>query len=257
MRLRRRNLPWVTILALLVAVVAVSGAASAEVLALVAGLAGLGAAASLIELQPARLRENIPPSPLARMRMSAEAREAVDRARRRGSQIYSSLALIDVGLISSHTTSEGMVMRKSRAISGDDDGVRPFVTLHVRPEDADRNSLVRFEIIDHNGQRQYIHEMKVFLRDGEMNILADHHLPLAENAQLTATGGEWDLRVSIDGMLAGALTFNVTPSLRARERQLAQAARRVSDPADRPAEADAPVRLEDLLRGQHSDRSQR
>ncbi len=257
MRFRRRNLPWVAVLALLVAVVAVSGAASAEVLAVVAGLAGLGAAASLIELQPARLRETMPPSPLARMRMSADAREAVDRARRRGSQIYSSLALMDIGVISSHTTAEGIVMRKSRSVSGDDDGVRPFVTLHVRPDDADRNALVRFEIIDHNGQRQYIHEMKVFLRDGEMNILADHHLPLADNPQLTATGGEWDLRVSIDGMLAGALSFNVSPSLRARERQLAQAARRVGTPGNQPAAEDAPIRLEDLLRGQHSDRTQR
>jgi hypothetical protein len=257
MRLRTRNLPWATVMAFLVGIVAMSGTASTEVLALVAGLTGVGAAASLLELRPARLRESIPPSPLARMRMSAEAREAVDRARRRGGQMYSSLALIDIGLISSRTTSEGMVMHKSRAVSGDEDGVRPFVTLHVRPEDADRNTLVRFEIIDHNGQRQYIHEMKVFLRDGEMNILADHHLPLADNAALTATGGEWDLRVSIDGMLAGALAFNITPSLRARERQLAHAARRVGQTDDQPAASDAPVRLEDLLRGQHNDRSQR
>jgi hypothetical protein len=90
-----------------------------------------------------------------------------------------------------------------------------------------------------------------------MNILADHHLPLADNAALTATGGEWDLRVSIDGMLAGALAFNHPPSLRARERQLAQAARRVGLTDDQPAASDAPVRLEDLLRGQHNDRSQR
>ncbi len=256
MRLRKRNLPWAAVMAFLVAVVALSGAASAEVLALVAALVGIGMAVSLIEVRPAHLRESVPLSPLARMRMSAEAREAVDRARRRGGQMYSSLTLIDVGLISSHTTFEGMVMRKSRAVSGDDDGVRPFVTLHVRPEDADRNTLVRFEIIDHNGQRQYIHEMKVFLRDGEMNILADHHLPLADNAALAASGGEWDLRVSIDGMLAGALAFNVTPSLRARERQLAQAARRVSGQADQPAD-DAPLRLEDLLRGQHNDHTRR
>ncbi|MGQ9889282.1 MAG: hypothetical protein ACUVSX_12440 [Aggregatilineales bacterium] len=257
MRFRQRNLPWAAALALLVAIVAVSGAASAEVLAVVAGLAGLGAAASLVELQPVRLRQAMPPSPLARMRMSADAREAVDRARRRGSQIYSSLTLMDIGVISAHTTAEGMVMRKSRSVSGDDDGVRPFVTLHVRPEDADRNALVRFEIIDHNGQRQYVHEMKVFLRDGEMNILADHHLPLADNPQLATTGGEWDLRVSIDGMLAGALSFNVSPSLRARERQLAQATRRVGTSSDQSAAEDAPIRLEDLLRGRHSDRTER
>lgn len=257
MRFRRHNLPWAAALALLVVVAAASGAASPEVLALVAGLAGLGAAASLIELQPSRLRETIPPSPLIRMRMSADAREAVDRARRRGSQLYSSLTLTDIGVISAHTTAEGIVMRKSRSVSGDDDGVRPFITLHVRPEDADRNALVRFEIIDHSGQLQYVHEMKVFLRDGEMNILADHHLPLANNPQLTAVGGEWDLRVSIDGMLAGALSFNVAPSLRARERQLTQAARRVGLADNQLAAEEAPLRLEDLLRGQHNDRTQR
>ena len=193
MRLRRRNLAWASLLALMVLVAAVSGAVQAEVLALLIGLLAVGTALSLIELQPARLRESIPPSPLARMRMSAEAREAVDRARRRGSQIYSSLALIDIGLIGSQTNEEGMVMRKSRTISGDDDGVRPFITLHVRPEDADRHALIRFEIIDHNGQSQYVHEMKVYLRDGEMNILADHHLPLAGNVALPTTGGDWTI----------------------------------------------------------------
>jgi hypothetical protein len=171
----------------------------------------------------------------------------VDRARRRGSYLFSDITLIDIGLISTHSTAEGMVMRKSRTISGDDDGVRPFVTLHIEPGEADRNALVRYEIIDHNGQSQYVHEMKVYLRDGEMNILADHHLPLLNNERIGGAGGDWDLRVSVDGILAGVFSFAVTPSLTERDRRFSQADTRARQRLeDRPA--DDPVRLGELLR---------
>jgi hypothetical protein len=208
----------------------------------------------MLEIQPARWRETMAASPLTRMRMSTEAREATDRARRRlGGTLHTDLTLLDIGLISSQANTDGMVMRKSRSISADEDGVRPFVSLHVPPGEADRNTLVRFEIIDQNGQMRYVHEMKTYLRDGEMNILADHHLPLFTNAEIARSGGDWDLRVSADSMYIGMLSFAVTPSLQQRERELMRmtAEERLADNA--PV-SQAPLSIEELLRGQHHEK---
>jgi hypothetical protein len=218
------------------------------------GVFAVAFVASMLEIQPARWRDTMSSSPLTRMRMSTEAREATDRARRRlGGTLHTDLTLLDIGLISSQANPDGMVMRKSRSISADEDGVRPFVSLHVPPGEADRNTLVRFEIIDQNGQTRYVHEMKTYLRDGEMNILADHHLPLFTNAEIARSGGDWDLRVSADAMYIGMLSFAVTPSLQQRDRELMQmtAEERLADNA--PA-SQAPLSIEELLRGQHSEK---
>jgi hypothetical protein len=139
MRLRRRNYAWLTVIGALVALVLLSGAATVEVSAALVGLFGLALAASVIELQPAQLIARGPRSTLAMMRMSPQAREAVERARRRGSSaLETGPTLMDIGLISSHAGSEGMVMRRSRTINKDDDGVRPFITLHVPHSSASR-----------------------------------------------------------------------------------------------------------------------
>lgn len=246
MRIRRRNTAWLAVLAVLIGIVIVSGTAPASVSVALLGLFALAAAASMVEIRTQRLLNNVPQSPLTLMRMSATAREAVERARRRTNYSPAGLTLLDVGLISLQSSSEGMVMRRSRSISLDDDGVRPYITLHVQPDSADRNAVIRYEIIDHNGQVQYVHEMKTYLRDGEMNILADHHLPLTGNDRLTGAG-DWDLRVSIDGTLLGLLAFNVTPSLNAR-RQFIRDADNAAIRLEDTEHEDAPVSLEDLLR---------
>src|SRR5690606_9652736 len=189
-------------------------------------LFAIAAAATLIEVQPGKLADTVQRSSLARMRMSPQAQEAVARPARRGSPGRAGVPLTDIGLIASHTSSEGMVMRRTRSISKDDDGVRPYVTLHVQPTGSDVTSIIRFEIIDHNGEPQYVHEMKTYLRDGEMNILADHQLPLANNDRISGSG-DGDLRVYVDGVLLGALSFTLAPSIRERNRQISrmQAAR--------------------------------
>ncbi|MEP7291157.1 MAG: hypothetical protein ABI835_05210, partial [Chloroflexota bacterium] len=101
----------------------------------------------------------------------------------------------------------------------------------------------------------YVHEMRTFLRDGEMNILADHQLPLAENAALQS--GDWDLRVFVDGTLLGAHMFTLAPSLNDRFRHFEQResqrdAQRINlRDQDEAAEAktdDAPLSLEELMR---------
>jgi hypothetical protein len=248
MRIRRRNVAWLTVIGVLVAVAILSGAATSVQAVALIGLFMAAMAASLLDINPTRLVK-AQRSSLAQFRMSAQAREAVERATRRGSPQSEDITLIDVGLIAAQTTNEGMVMRRTRSVSKDDYGVRPFIKLHVQPSMADVNSVIRFEIIDQNGQTQYVHEMKTYLRDGEMDILADHQLPLATNDRLTNVG-DGDLRVYIDGRLAGVLTFTLAPSMRERGRQINQAQQaeerlRVQD--ELPPEEET-LSFEDLLR---------
>ena len=251
MRFRKRNLAWLSILGALVAMVILAGAAQPQVAIALVGLYLAAVAATVLELQPRKLLESVPQSPLTMMRMSAQAREASERARRRTSYTPPGLTLLDVGLISLQASSEGMVMRRSRSISLDENGVRPYITLHVDSAEADRQAVVRFEILDQDGTPQYIHEMKTRLRDGEMNILADHQLPLSGNERLSGAG-DWDLRVSVDGALLGVLSFTTTPSISGRNQALAKAA---NDPVYRlsdEAAEDSPVSLQDLLRAASS-----
>jgi hypothetical protein len=252
MRIRRRHTAWLAILGVIVAAVALSGVAAPAVALAIVALYAVALAASLIEVDSRRLRDTVQASSLSRMRMSPQAREAAERARRRSGFTPAGLTLLDVGLISLHSSSEGMLMRRSRSVSLDDNGVRPYVTLHVQPETADRNALVRFEILDSNGQMQFVHEMKCYLRDGEMNILADHHLPLADNQRLSSAG-DWDLRAFVDGALIGVLSFTMSPSLEERRRQFARSQDEDFDRLREVEADDEPVSLEDLLRAKSRD----
>ena len=261
MRLKRANYPWLAVIGVLVTVAALSGQATTPVLAGLLALFVVAVGAS-IELMPRKavLIDKLQ-SPLANFRMSPAAREAVERARKRGGFIDPDVAITDIGLISQQSGQTGIVMRRSRTVSKDDDSVRPYVTLNIKPNEADRRALIRFEMIDQNGAPQYIHEMRTYLRDGEVNVLADHHLPLLGNDKLTQVG-DWDLHIYIDGTLAGALTFTVTPSLEQRDRELLggvgardlNAIRyRLEDDGEEysvGAEDDVPTSLEELLRRQ-------
>jgi hypothetical protein len=197
-------------------------------------------------------------SPMTRSRLSPQAREAVTRAEKRGSITSPDLALIDVGMIVTSSGDEGAVLRRSRNISKDDDNVRPFITLQVAPHEADRSCKIRFEMIDQSGNEQYIHEMNVYLRDGEVNILADHHLPLANNPRIEGIG-DWDLRVSLDGKLMGIHTLTLEPSAADRRGRLSgeNRPRRYVIPAGEEEDEDVPLSLEDLLRDQNHNRSRK
>ncbi len=248
MRIRRRNVTWLILLGVLVAIAVLANVATGIQTGALLALYAVALAASLLEVRPAKIIDGVQRSSLARMRMSPQAQEAVDRASRRGSVGVVGITMVDIGLIVSHTTSEGMVMRRSRAFSKDDDGVRPYLTLHVHPNAADTTSIVRFELIDHNGQQQYVHEMKTYLRDGEMNILADHQLPLGRNERL-AGSGDGDLRVYLDGVLLGALNYTLSPSVRERNRQISRMQQLDEDEMLDDADASGgPMSLEDLLR---------
>jgi hypothetical protein len=247
--MRRRHYGWLVVLAAMIGIAVLSSAVPAQVTFALLALYAVAVGATFLNFKPEKLLDRSRSS-LTMMRMSSEAREAVERARRRGSLLDSSLTLLDIGLITSQSSREGMVMHRTRTVSKDDDGVRPFVTLHVQPESAEQTALLRFEMIDHNGQSQYIHEMRTYLRDGEMNILADHHLPLTGNEQI-AGAGDWDLRVSLNGTLIGAHAFNLTPSINERLGRYEQpAAVDSARPRLRQNEDDAPMSLEELLRSE-------
>ena len=247
--MRRRPVAWLLILGLMIGVALISGAAiPVEATLALLALYAVALAGSFINFKPEQLLDRSRSS-LTMMRMSSEAREAVERARRRGSVLNSSLTLLDIGLITSHSSREGMVMRRTRSVSKDEDGVRPFITMHVQPESADQTAVLRFEMLDQNGDLQYVHEMRTYLRDGEMNILADHHLPLMGNDAITG-GGDWDLRIYVNGTLMGAHTFNQTPSINERfgryerEEQEARPHLRYTESEEQP------MSLEDLLRSE-------
>jgi hypothetical protein len=239
MRIRRRNTGWLAVIGTMVGLAALAPGGDVLGAGLLVAIWGVAAAFTLIEVQPSKLIERSRSS-LTALRMSTEAREAAERARRRVGSLHPTVLLLDVGLIALQTSERGMAMRRQRDLSGDDDGVRPFAVLHVPPEAAERNALVRFEFIDRNGQTCYLHEMNVYLRDGEMNLLADTQMPLYMNEQ--AEPGDWDLRVYVDNRLIGAHAFTIAPSL---EDRFPRAARRLLSEAPPDEE---PVRLEDLLR---------
>lgn len=259
-RLRRRNTAWLIILGALTFLGMVAAGSVIAVQFLLLSLFALAAIASMVEL--GRERETIIDAlrraPM-RQRISPDAKEAIDRARSRGGYSDNSLLMMDVGLITMQSSHEGMAMRRTRSVSKDDDGARPFITLHVEPSEAERNAVIRFEIFNQYGDEQFVHEMKVFLREGEMNIMPEHHLPLAGNRDITGAG-DWDLRVSIDGNLVGLHNFMLAPSMNERQRRLAGEVEFSPDEEEvadfrnfqiiEEVQQEVPPRLQDLLGGQ-------
>lgn len=256
---KRRNTLWLAAMSILTALLLISSGVAAEAQILVLGAFMAALVASFVNLSGSMsMMQTIQQhSPLAQRRMSPTAREALAKASTRPGYYPMGIDLADIGMIASQTGQDGMAMRRTRSISKDDDGVRPFVVLNVPSQQADRNSMIRFEVIDQTGKEQYVYEMSVFLRDGEVNVLADTHLPLMKNDNIAGMG-EWDLRVYVDGSLMGVHNFALTASYDERRRRLnrdrgqyyiteseGEVAGRYDDDED-----ESPVSLEDLLRSQ-------
>lgn len=263
-RYKRQNTLWLAALSVVMALVMVSSNISADVQALMLGLFVVALAGSFIDLSSGeRFMQAIQQrTALNRSRATPQAREAIARASNRAGYRPTDVQLADVGLIAAQSGSDGLVMRRTRSISKDDDGVRPFVTLNVDAAQSERNAYIRFEMVDQNGREQYIHEMQVYLRDGEMNILADHHLPLMKNEQIAGMG-DWDLRIYIDGALAGVHNFALAPSYEERRGRLNRRGQYYVTESERAREhereesEELPMSLEELLRNQSRNSSQR
>lgn len=238
-RLRQRNIAWLSALGLLIGFGLLAGGTgvSLPVQLTLLGVFGVAMVASLVEFGRNRntLIDALRRAPI-RQRISPQAKEAQDRARARGGYMSDALIMVDVGLIAVQSSHEGMAMRRTRSISKDDDGVQPFVTFFVDAVEADRNAIVRFEMLDHYGQVRFVHEVRSYLREGEMNVIGDHRLPLANNDEVQGAG-DWELRVSVDGRLVGLHHFTLAPSLTERTRRLARTqGTLIHDPRDEEEE---------------------
>jgi hypothetical protein len=221
-RLRRRNTAWLAAMVALIgfAFFAAPGISAAVQVALLGALM-VAFIASMVEMGPDQetIIDALQRAPIRR-RVTPQAREASERAASRAGYFNrNGIVMLDLGLIAMQTGVDGLAMRRTRNISKDDDGVRPFITLHVHPEEAERQAVVRFEMYNHMGEEQYVYEMKTYLRDGEINLLADHHLPLAGNRGVEGSG-DWDLRVFVDGDLIGMQNVMLSPSVNERHRRL-------------------------------------
>ena len=220
-RLKRRNTAWLIAMGLLIGFALLAAPVSAAVQISLLGLFAVAVIASLIELGPDRetLLDVLHRAPVRR-RITPQAREAAERAASRAGYFNrSGIVLLDIGLIAMQTGVDGLAMRRTRNISKDDDGVRPFITLFVDNEEADRQALVRYEIYNHLGEEQFVHEMKTYLREGELELLAEHQLPLAGNNSIDGSG-DWDLRVYVDNNLIGMHDLMLAPSVNERRRRL-------------------------------------
>jgi len=264
-RYKSRNTIWLAALSALMALVLLSGNLGAEVQAALVGVYLLIVTATFIDVNAlTSARGNVVNTiraPLNRTRMSPEAREASARAQARSGVRSSHLQLADIGVIAVQYGEDGSTsMRTARSVSKDDDGAVPFVTLDVPMSEADRHANVLFELIDQNGETQLRREQRVYLRDGEMGIQGDSMLSLYDNDHVRGMG-DWDLRVSIDGVLVGVHSFALTASseTRARRRRARSdsntraAAQRIA--ADDQRSDDGAMSLEDLLRGQNNNES--
>jgi hypothetical protein len=230
-----RNILWLTALGFMIMTALLALGVSQGVQLLLLGIFGAALAFNMLRIQsPPNPLRTIQEAPIRR-KITDEGHEAAARAQAGRGYALPGVTLLDVGVISLQTGQDGLLMRRTRSISRDDDGVRPFVTLHVEPSMAQQWAMVRFEIHDQQGKQVYVHEARTYLRDGETNVIADHHLPLAANESIQGTG-DWDLHVYIDDRLQAMHHFALTASL--KERQARLSGRQASAPEAAPSLGD-------------------
>jgi len=161
--------------------------------------------------------------------------------------------LQDVGLIVDQLGPDGLQLRRARQVSLDDKAVRPYAVINAPSYGHPSQVLVRYEITDSSGQRQFIYEMDYWMRPGENAILPDYRLPLKGNDRLSRTG-KWDLQVWINGGLVAVHTFSVSPSVEERRRQFG-----LDGESQARLELEyepTPISLDELLRQQQTSSSQ-
>ncbi len=252
-RLKWRSTPWLAVIGSMITVALVAANIPAALQIALISIFAAATAASIIDDggQTRRLIRGLARRS-SHFRASSEAREATDRARSLGAIANPDIQLVDIGLIALQSSHEGMSMRRARSVSRDDDGVRPFITLHVSGYEAERSASIRFEVINQHGEEQFVHEMRTYLRAGEMNILSDHHLPLASNNRIQGSG-DWDLHVYINDELAGLHSFMLAPSVADQRQRLSG---RSAMPSRREAQSapPLPVSLRDLIESSDQDR---
>jgi hypothetical protein len=250
---RRGIYIWLVMLGVAVGLIVLAGAIgstalSAE-LALGIVVVYLGMVFAALAGNRMRALQNALPPLVLNAKTTPAARRAVQRARSRSSYA-SDFLLTDVGLIVNERRRDGQWNRHlAQIVSLDDDAVQPFLSVYSPAESSDRLALINFEIYDQTGRLQFSRQMEQYMRDGVNSIICDRQLPLEQVNEMSVRSGVWDLRISIDGMLAAMHSFNVTPSTEDRRRQFSTDGEAASDRLIAP-EDDSPLSLEDLLREQ-------
>ena len=237
-RLHRRDRLWFAIVSILaaIAILAPELAPGARI-----GIIGLYAIISGLVLfdfnAASAVRRSIPKA--EKPRGTAQAREALNRAASSGGGDWVGLSLEDIGLIASIRDEDGLTFERTRTISNQFDGVRPYIQIQVGAAMAERRARLRYELTDPTGEAQFVHEENAYLRLGENTLHPDQHMPMG--AIPAGQMGQWDIKVYVDGRLIGLLGFTASPT---DDERLG----RLSDRRDRPAS------FEDLLRQGRGDR---
>lgn len=237
-RLRRRDRFWFFIVSLLAAIAVLAPEVAVGARIGIIGLYGIIAGLVLFDFNPTRaIREQKPKA--EKPTGTTQAREALNRAASSGGGDWVGLTLEDIGLIASVRSEDGLTFQRTRTISNDYDGARPYIQVQVGPAMAERRARLRFELIDPTGETRFVYEDNMYMRLGENTLHPDQHMPLG---MMPANQmGQWDIKVYVDGRLMGILGFNAAPT---DDERLG----RLSDRRDRPAS------FEDLLRQGRGDR---
>lgn len=248
---------WLIMIGLLLGVLVLSSSLAPQVEAAILSLYLLVALGTSGLISGEEVRRRLPQRPRLRLpqmegqgrgpRASEAARRAQERARNHPAY-GERFALLDVGLIVSEVGPEGMRLRRGEATL-DDQAIQPYVVLRAAPPWVEEKAIVRFEVLDSRGDRLFVCEDEVYLRQGVNNILASHRLPLRGRSGVQP--GLWDLHVVVQGHMLAMHSFGVGPSLRERERLFRddRAQQRLRDVGEADGDDDSPISLEDLLRG--------
>jgi hypothetical protein len=237
-RLRRRDRLWFFIISLLAAIAILAPELALGARIGIIGLYAIIAGMVLFDYDAVKvIRQQMPKT--EKPQGSAQAREALNRAASGGGGDWVGLALEDIGLIASVRTEEGLTFQRTRSISNNFDGARPYIQVQVGASMAERRARLRYELIDPTGEARFVHEENAYLRLGENTLHPDQHMPLGDMS--AAQMGQWDIKVYVDGRLMGILGFTAAPT---DDERLG----RLSNRRDRPAS------FEDLLRQGRGDR---
>jgi hypothetical protein len=107
---------------------------------------------------------------------------------------------VDIGLMAFKDNSDPVVYR-SQAIDDDIDYIQPFVQLRLPTKAVGR---IKFEIIDGDGQRLFVHEENHQLERGRNLVTPAARLPIHDGHAMQR---DWQLRISADGMVLATHTF--------------------------------------------------
>ena len=122
----------------------------------------------------------------------------------------------DIGVMAFKEDQHPVVYR-TREVLDDVDYIQPYVQLRLP---APAVGLIRFEIIDSDGQKLFVHEERHQFERGRNLITPAARLPIHDAHNMH---GDWALRVSADGMLLAVHEFQWQEStLKAVRRHLSE-----------------------------------